>query len=145
MSERILSALVVLSVAWIVVNVGEPLLAYGELRAEAVGIVRDFYRVRDAAFAFREENGVFPAERVGGRLPPELSERIRNEVSFRRGEVVYDWENWLRADGTPRYPRRGVSVGLSLRSGDERLIRMVECVYGRKLPRRGGGVTFPIQ
>lgn len=145
MSRRTLQALAALSLAWIVVNVAPPILAYGKLRSQAVGIVRDFYRVREAALAYREEHGAWPEEEPGGRLPPDLGARLQGEVRFRRGEVVYDWENWIREDGSLRYPDRGVSVGLSLRSDDERLIRLVERVYGTSLPRRGGGVTFPIE
>jgi hypothetical protein len=145
MSPRRLEVLVVLSLVWILVNVMMPLLAYAKLRSQAVGIVSDYHRVREAALAFRTDNGFWPEEARAGRVPGELAPRLEGRVRFERGAVLYDWENWIREDGSRRYPRREVSIGLSLRSSDERLIRMVECMWGGALPRRGGGVTFPIE
>lgn len=145
MSRRILEALVVVSALVILTNVALPVLAYFELRGRAVRIVSDVRSILEAAADLHRETGSWPDELPSGRMPSDLRKRLGVTVVFERRGFTYDWENWIRDDGTSRYPGRPIRIGLSLRTTDERLIRMVEHIWGSPLPRRAGGVTFPIE
>lgn len=142
MSRRVFFLLGLLCLLWILANVSAPVLAYARLRAEAARIVSDVGRIREAALEFRREHGFWPLDEAGGRVPAELVPALEGLVAFEQDGLVYDWENWMWDDGSLLYPDRGIAVGLSLRTTDEVLIRMLECVWGTPLVRRGGGITF---
>jgi len=139
--------LIVLALIGIVANIAIPAYNHARLRTEATALMADFVSVRNSAQDYHNQNGEWPRDRGAGREPPELSSYLHGRVRWNQGDVRYDWQNWLGADGQPKNKakRSGVAVGFSVRAKDKELLAMLERVWGNPLNKTyGWGVTFPI-
>ena len=77
----------------------------------------------------------------------ELLRYIGASLSWdQRGDFCYDWENWVRPDGTPMHPQTGIDVGFSVVTQDQRLVEALRKVSLLDLRRTvGNNYTFVIE
>lgn len=85
-------------------------------RAEAAGVVADFRFFRDAVYQHYTNTGKWPRERGRHREPPELEEILEGKLRWVHPElgIEYDWDNWVRRNGTFKRPQTGVAYGFSV-------------------------------
>lgn len=125
-SLGILGLVVALSGLGVLVNLGVPAYRLLRLELRADAVLAEVSRVQEAALAYRQAEGRWPPERPAGHVPPGLDSYLEGEPQWRQLDVVYDWENWLEPDGSPRRPETGIGVGVSVRTADPRLVLLLE-------------------
>jgi len=128
-------------------NIAIPACTHAQLRTRTMANMANFVSVGNSAQDYYNQDREWPEDRGAGREPPELSQYLQGRVRWDQGDVRYDWRNWVRDDGRPKNnaKRSGVAVGFSVRTKDEKLLAMIENVWGNPLNKTyGWGVTFPI-
>jgi general secretion pathway protein G len=92
-------------------------------RTRATQVMADLYAVRAAGYIYFAESGTWPREYGPGHAPPELADYLPRSINFRNKFYQLDWENWR---GTPRSPRTGIVIGVSVVTNDLGLLGDVE-------------------
>ena len=103
---------------------------------KATQAMADLFAVRAAGYIYYAETGNWPAESATGVIPRELIHYLPKAFDFRNKDYQLDWENWRRPDGSPRSPRTGILIGVSVVSRDVSLLRDVQKVLSGQSFRR---------
>jgi prepilin-type N-terminal cleavage/methylation domain-containing protein len=129
--STLIEVLIVVAIIGILANLGVPLTLYLAKRAQAQSIVNDFLVVQQAAIQYHSDRSHFPGECSTGEEPAELRPYMKGNVNWSNSglEVQFDWENWMNADGEPRYPAFGVLAGFTVETGNSDLLQMIRLVY----------------
>ena len=101
----LVEVLVVVALIGILTNLGYQGMVSQVRRARAAAIVSDFLLIRQAA--------------LQGKV-----EWVNNSLG-----VKYDWENWIKTDGTPKHKSTGVAYGLSVVVSDPLVLEGIRHIY----------------
>ncbi len=105
-------------------------------QTHATQAMADLYAVRAAGYICFAETGTWPPDCPTGVIPKELVHYLPKGFQFRNQDYELDWENWRRPDGSPRSPRTGILIGVSVVSKDRALLRDVAKVISSPSFRR---------
>lgn len=144
----LVEVLIVTAVIGIIAAVAIPSLLQARLQARAAAIVADFHSVQHAALEFFLDHNRFPPDRQPCEEPVELQHYIGSTLLWRPAgeQFCYDWENWVRPDGTPMHPQTGILIGFSVVTQDIRLVAAIRKSSGLEVRRTvGNNYTFVIE
>lgn len=122
--------LVVLFVVAILARIAMPVYHELSFRARAAAALGELQAIRAAAYQYHADTNTWPADSYPGELPVELAPYLGPGFSFSRDRYELDWENWILPDGTPKHPRTGVLIGISVVTPERRLGEALEALVG---------------
>ena len=127
----LVEVLVVVALIGILTNLGYQGMVSQVRRARAAAIVSDFLLIRQAAYDHLAASGEFPRDVNRGIEPPELTAALQGKVKWVNNSlgVKYDWENWIKTDGTPKHKSTGVAYGLSVVVSDPLVLEDIRHIY----------------
>jgi len=142
----LVEVLVVVAILGILVNIAVPRYMEARQRAIAATVVGDYHLLHQAVYEYYGDHGEFPRNRGRGREPLELRPYLGQKIRWQQGDLAYQWENWVRKDGTPKRRKTGVLYGFSVFTDDESLMSAIEKVYTGPTTRIGKNrITFVIE
>jgi prepilin-type N-terminal cleavage/methylation domain-containing protein len=143
----IIEMLAVMTIIGILVRIALPSLQAIRRKAEAAKVLGDFEAVRVAAYNYNADTGLWPPETGAGRVPQQLVTYLPQGFSFTKSDYQLDWDYWITARGTARYPATGILVGISVTTEDRLLGQAVQDLLAPKSEAAfvaGGKYTFMI-
>jgi type II secretory pathway pseudopilin PulG len=143
----VLELALALSIAAILMRLSMPMYSTFVRKAHAARAAADFNAVRNAAYAYFESSGQWPAEYGPGVMPPELEPYLPRHFSFDRRQYQLDWEHWTIGQQGEGTGLEGTLVGVSVVTDDADLGRTVMQVVGAGTVQwtAGDHYTFMIQ
>jgi len=139
--------LMVVTIIGILVRIALPSLQAFRRKAEAAKVVGDFEAVRIAAYNYNADTDLWPPEAAAGRVPRQLVNYLPRGFSFTKAGYQLDWDYWIRARGTSRYPATGILIGISVTTRDRLLGQAVMNLLAPKSTAAfaaGGKYTFMV-
>jgi prepilin-type N-terminal cleavage/methylation domain-containing protein len=115
-------------------------------RAIATSVIGDFRVIRNAAYSYASESGVYPKSGNWGQVPTQLVSALPDGFEFQNGGATYRWRRWSLPNGMPKNASQTVLLGLQIRSSDKRLITAIKNLYdGPQAYGKKGQVTLVIE
>ncbi|MEE8348480.1 MAG: type II secretion system protein [Acidobacteriota bacterium] len=151
-----LELMLVIVLIGILANLAIPAYSDALLRARAQAIIGDYLVVRTAVVDYFTRNATWPQDRGAGEYPEELSPYLEDRVQWahplsanpeglQEKEYVYDWENWIQADGSSKHPETGVLTGFTVQSDDLRLKTIIANAWSYPVVWRLDKLILPIE
>jgi prepilin-type N-terminal cleavage/methylation domain-containing protein len=113
--------LIVVAIIALLVAVSLPMYLNFLRRAEASSIVSDYHTFVNATMQYHADLSQYPPDRLPGEQVPELVPYIGDRMKMTHSRWLYDWENWINADGTPMHASTGIAYGFTVQTADLRL------------------------
>ena len=98
-------------------------------RAVATNVIGDFRVIRNAAYSYASESGVYPKSGKWGQVPTEFVSSLPDGFEFQYGGATYRWRRWSLPNGMPKNANQTVLLGLEIKSSDKRLITAIKNLY----------------
>jgi len=140
--------LIVVAIIGILTNIAIPLMRKARYRAMATAVFADFRTVERAVLLYAADTSKYPKDNYPGGTPPELVPYMKGGFPWSgrwNGMISYDFDNWIRPDGTPMYPRCGIAIGISIQTKDQVLLAEINKIVKPPLvPCVSGTYTYTI-
>lgn len=128
----LIELMVVIVIIGIIASFAIPQYLKAKKMAQAMTVIADFKAIHLAAVTCYAETGKYPPDYYPGGVPKELVPYLPADFTFDRRpyiDVRYDWENWVKDDGTPKHPYTGVLYGVSVTTKDLVLVKYIKGLY----------------
>jgi len=144
----LLEVLIVVALIGILVNLAVPAMRKARYRAMAATVVADFRMVERATLQYASDASRYPKDTYPGEVVPELVPYLKSAIPWAGRwdkKIAYDFDNWIRPDGTAMYPACNIATGISIQTKDMDLVAEVNKILKPGLvPCVWGTYTYPI-
>ena len=142
----LVEVLVVVAIIGLLTAIAAPMYINFVRRAEAGTIVTDYHTFVICVMQYHTDMSTFPPDRLPGEQVPELKTYVGDKLKMNHARWVYDWENWINADGSPNHASTGIAYGFTVQTADLRLVEALYTEYSGPLYQtQPGRYTFMIE
>lgn len=118
-----------MAILGILASIAVPATREMRRRAVAAKVISDFSVIRNAAYSYASESGVYPKSGKWGQAPAALTPSLPDGFEFQYGGAQYRWRRWSLPNGMPKNAGQTVLLGVQVKSGDKRLITAIKNLY----------------